>query len=127
MSIWGWAGFVAACAAGAIGRYLVDTEISKRAARLPVGTWVVNVSGSLVLGLLTGLSLSGQLGPQALAVAGTGFCGAYTTFSAFTFETVRLGGNGGPRLAATYALGSLAAGLVAAGAGLWLSSAWSSG
>jgi fluoride exporter len=127
MSALGWAGFVAACAAGAIGRHLVDTQISKRFARLPAGTWVVNVSGTLLLGLLTGLGMSGRLGPAALAVAGTGFCGAYTTFSTFTFETVRLSEEGRRRVAVAYALGSLAAGLVAAAAGLWLGLAWSPG
>jgi CrcB protein len=125
MSPLGWAGFVAACAAGAVVRYLVDSGISKRNGRgFPWGTWVVNVSGCLLLGLLTGLGINGRLGHAALAVAGTGFCGSYTTFSTFAFETVRLAGEGRRPAAAGYALGSLAAGLLAAGGGYLLVSLW---
>ena len=57
---------------------------------LPVGTIVVNASGSLVLGVLTGLSLYHGLGPHVLAVAGVGLCGGYTTWSTASWETVHL-------------------------------------
>ena len=56
----------------------------------PVGTLVVNVSGSLVLGILTGSALHHGVSAPWLTVAGTGLIGAYTTFSTFTFDTVRL-------------------------------------
>lgn len=76
---------------GAPSRYLLDRAVNRRfESDLPWGTFLVNVSGSFVLGLLTGLSLSNHLAPLAKALLGTGFCGAYTTFSTFTFETVRL-------------------------------------
>jgi CrcB protein len=90
-----WVAFIAAGAIGAPVRYLVDVAISDRVrGRLPVGTLVVNVSGSLLLGLLTGLALYHGFPNTSRLVLGTGFCGAYTTFSMFTFETVRLAGEG---------------------------------
>ena len=60
----------------------------------PWGTFVVNVSGCLILGLLTGLGLYHGLGPTCGTIVGTGGLGAYTTFSTFTFETVRLAEEG---------------------------------
>ena len=56
----------------------------------PWGTLVINVTGTLLLGLITGLALHHGLSKSAKIVLGSGFCGAYTTFSTFTFETVRL-------------------------------------
>lgn len=80
--------------AGALGaplRYVVDTYVEDRVPDvLPLGTLVVNVSGSFLMGLLTGLVLYHGFPDAPRAVLGTGFCGAYTTFSTFTFETVRL-------------------------------------
>ena len=57
---------------------------------LPVGTMVVNASGSLLLGILTGLSLYHGFGSHALAVAGTGLCGGYTTWSTASWESIHL-------------------------------------
>lgn len=76
---------------GAAVRFVVDGAIRGRVASdTPVGTMVVNVSGSLLFGVLTGAVLfHGAPGLLAL-VAGTGFCGGYTTFSTASFETVRL-------------------------------------
>ncbi|HEY3941801.1 MAG TPA: fluoride efflux transporter CrcB [Acidimicrobiales bacterium] len=104
---------------GAPARYLLDRAISTRVASdVPWGTFVVNVSGTLLLGFLTGLTLGDHLGPIDRALLGTGFCGAYTTFSTFTFETVRLVEDGRFLAAAGNVLLSLAVGLGAAAAGL---------
>lgn len=75
---------------GAVLRFVVDGVLRSRiGARLPWGTALINVSGSFVLGLLTGLATRGM--PEAvLLVAGTGLLGGYTTFSAASVETVRL-------------------------------------
>lgn len=76
---------------GAPSRYLLDRAVTRRVeSDLPWGTFLINVTGSLLLGLITGLSLSGTLPDVDKALLGTGFCGAYTTFSTFTFETLTL-------------------------------------
>lgn len=104
---------------GAPSRYLLDRAISRRIeSDVPWGTFVVNISGSLLLGFLTGLTSSGHLSEIGKALLGTGFCGAYTTFSTFSFETVRLLEDGRALDAAGNVVFSVAAGLAAAGAGL---------
>ena len=70
---------------------MVDVLVSTAVGRdVPWGILVVNVTGSFVLGLLIGLGLYHGLPSDARLVLGTGFCGAYTTFSTFTFDAVRL-------------------------------------
>jgi CrcB protein len=84
-------GIAVAGAMGAPVRYLLDGYVQARArGELPLGTLVINVTGSLVLGFLTGLALYHAFPATPKTVLGTGFCGAYTTFSTFTYETVRL-------------------------------------
>lgn len=91
MSALAWVAFIAAGAVGAPLRYLVDGFVGDRTeGAFPWGTFVVNATGSLLLGLLTGLSLYHAFPQTPKVVLGTGFCGAYTTFSTFTFETIRL-------------------------------------
>jgi fluoride exporter len=86
-----WVAFVVAAAIGALARYLLDGYVQSRTGGdYPWGTFVINASGSLLLGVLTGLALHHGMGPTTKTVLGTGFCGAFTTFSTFTFETVRL-------------------------------------
>ena len=86
-----WIVFVVAAAIGAVLRYVIDGAIIDRTEGLfPWGTFVINVTGSLILGVMTGLGLYHGLTTAPRLVVGTGFCGAYTTFSTFTYETVRL-------------------------------------
>ena len=87
---------------------------------MPVGTLVVNASGSLLLGVLTGLSLYHGLGPHLLAVIGIGLCGGYTTWSTASWETIHLLHTGRRTDAVVYTLSSLALCLVAATAGIGL-------
>jgi CrcB protein len=112
---------------GAIGaptRYLVDGFVQDRVSGVfPWGTFVINVTGSLLLGIITGLSLYHGLGDLPRTAIGTGFCGAYTTFSTFSYETVRLLEEGSVGLAAGNAFGSVAAGLAAAAIGLAIAAA----
>jgi CrcB protein len=111
-------------AAGAPARYLVDRWVqSRHASAFPWGTFVVNVAGCAVLGVVAG-AVSAAGGPGwLLALVGTGFCGALTTFSTFSFETVRLVEEGSPRLAAAYVGLSVAAGLTVCAVGWGIGSA----
>ena len=104
---------------GAATRFVVDGSVRSRWTRVfPLATLVVNVSGSLLIGLLTGAHLYHGLGPRWLVVAATGFCGGYTTFSTAMVETVRLIQAGEPRRATVNALGSLLLCLGAAALGV---------
>ena len=114
--------------AGAIGapvRYLVDLGVTAAGGRtFPLGTLVVNVSGSFLLGLVAGLALYHGFADAPKAVLGAGFCGAYTTFSAFAVETVLLTDEGAPRAAITNTVVSLVAGPVAAALGMAVAAAF---
>jgi fluoride exporter len=116
--------FLAVALAGACGapaRFLVERAISARRGRqFPWGTLVVNVSGSFALGFITGLALYHGLATTPKAVVGTGFIGAYTTFSTFAYETVDVGERSSTKIAGTYAIASLVAGVAAATLGLVL-------
>jgi CrcB protein len=106
-------------AVGAPARFLADRYVSYRVpSDFPWGTFLINLSGSLLLGLLTGLDVHGHLAPAMKALFATGFCGAYTTFSTWNFETARLLQDGKISRAIANALASLVLGLCAAGVGL---------
>lgn len=121
MSAQAWLAFLCACALGAPSRYLLDMWIqSKTTGSYPWGTWVVNVTGCFLLGVLTGWSLRHGLGHATVTVAGAGFLGCYTTFSTFTLQSVLLAERSQVPAAVGYVASSVAAGCVAAGAGLAL-------
>jgi CrcB protein len=118
-----WLLFLVAAAGGACARYLVDIVVQDHTGgEFPWGTWVVNVTGSFVLGVITGLALYHALPTDARLVLGTGFCGGYTTFSTVTVETVRLAAAGQGRSAVRTVLLNTGGGLLAAAAGLALAS-----
>lgn len=115
--------FFAAGSAGAVARYVVDAVVGDLVeGAFPWGTLAINVTGSLVLGFLTGLGLTHAMPDGPRLVLGGGFCGAYTTFSTFAFETVRLGEEGAVGEALRNAAATLVAGALAAGTGLVLGS-----
>jgi CrcB protein len=105
-------------ALGAPVRYVVDLMVqSRHDSVLPWGTFAVNAAGSLVLGAAAG-GVAAAGGPSwVLTLVGTGFCGALTTFSTFSFETVRLAEEGALGAAAANVAGSVAVGAVACAAG----------
>jgi CrcB protein len=114
-----WIAFLAAAVGGAVARYLLDLVVQERTGGgFPWGTCVINISGSFALGLITGAVLYHGFSSQGRFVLGTGFCGAYTTFSTFTFETLSLAESGRPLAAARNVVLSTAGGLAAAAAGL---------
>jgi len=121
MSLLAWLGFLVAAALGAPARYVIDGLVQDHTdGAFPWGTFVVNVSGCLILGVITGLGMYHDLGSTTRTVLGTGGMGAYTTFSTFSFETVRLAEEGAINDAFLNVAGSLVIGLAAASAGLAL-------
>jgi CrcB protein len=113
--------FLVAAGIGATSRYLLDGWVQDRTSgAFPWGTFTVNVSGCLLLGVLTGLGLYHDLDATTRTVLGTGGLGAYTTFSTFTFETIRLAEEGALDEAVRNAAASVVVGLAAASAGLAL-------
>lgn len=112
---------------GAAARYAVDTAISSRwKCPFPLGIFLVNISGSLLLGLVVGL-LAAQGFPPGAALISTGVLGGYTTFSTASVDAVRLARDGRRLMALTYAVGTMALTVIAALAGLALGGLWAAG
>lgn len=110
---------------GAPLRYLADLMIQARHDSVfPWGTFTVNVVGSAILGAVGAAVLIQGAPAWVLTLLGTGFCGALTTFSTFSFETVRLVEEGSWLEAGLNVVGSLAAGLAACALGWWAVSSW---
>jgi CrcB protein len=111
-----WIGVGVFGAIGSWARFQVGGLVmARRPSEFPLGTFVVNLTGGFLLGLLTGLSVTGD----GLLVFGTGLLGGYTTFSTWMVEAQRLGEDGEWALMWSYLLGSMAAGLATTGLG-WL-------
>ena len=112
-------GLVVAGAIGAPARYLLDGFVQDRTeGAFPWGTFAINLSGSFLLGLITGAALYHAFPNTPKVWLGTGFCGAYTTFSTFTFETISLLEAGDVTEALQNAAASLVLAALAAAAGL---------
>ncbi|MEU1529478.1 fluoride efflux transporter CrcB [Streptomyces fagopyri] len=104
---------------GAPLRYLTDRAVQTRHDTVfPWGTFAVNTVGCLVLGLLTGAVAAGAAGAHLQLFLGTGLCGALTTYSTFSYETLRLTETGAGFYAAVNVIAGVAAGLGAAFAGV---------
>ena len=87
MSAWVWIGVALLGGGGALARFMLDGTVGSLArGGFPLGTLAVNVSGALLLGLLSGAALTGD----ALVLAGTATLGSYTTFSTWMLESQRL-------------------------------------
>jgi len=109
----------AAGALGALARYGVDGIVNDRLGPTVLGTFIVNVSGALALGLFIGLTEGRWLAPSlARPAIAIGFLGAYTTFSTLMFESADLAESGSLVTAFANVAGSAAAGLLAVYAGL---------
>lgn len=112
--------------AGAVSRFVLDAEVRRRSrGSFAVGTFLINVLGSFLLGVLTGAAThhAGWLSPTAKAAVGTGFCGGLTTFSTASVETTRLWLTTGKAEGSRYAVATVAVSLLAAFLGLAIGSA----
>jgi fluoride exporter len=115
-----WIAVAALGAIGAVARLLLEDVVSsKLPLAFPAGTLAVNVSGTFILGLLTGLALTGN----AMTLAGGATIGSYTTFSTWMLETHSLNEDGRRRAAAANVLVSIAVGIGAAALGRTLGGA----
>lgn len=116
-----WLAVSAAAGGGAVLRYLVDRAVARRIrADWPLGTFVINVSGSLLLGLIVGLSVHHGLSTTTLDVVGAGFAGGFTTLSTWAWESIALAETSEWSGALLNVFGSIAVGMLAAAAGLGL-------
>ena len=114
MTVWTWIAVALVGGAGAIGRFVVDGEVGRRfGGAFPYGTLVINLSGSFLLGLVTGLALS----IDATLIIGTATIGSYSTFSTWMFETDRLAENGALAAAAVNLVASIVLGVALAALG----------
>lgn len=106
---------------GAVLRYVVDVTVQQRVrSEFPYGTLLINVTGALFLGLITGLSLHHGLPRNPTLILGTGFAGGYTTLSTWAVESLALAQKGSLAEAGINVVGSFALGMAAAAAGLGL-------
>ncbi len=99
---------------GTLSRYYLGKWImSHRLFMFPLGTWVINITGSLLLGVLFSLHLQSSFPDWIWGMFGIGFCGAYTTFSTFGLETISLIKSGKLKLCALYVISSVGLGILA--------------
>ena len=114
-----WIGVLLIGGLGAVARFMLDRAVSRRTkGSFPYGTLVVNISGAVLLGFLSGLVLSHEVA----MLAGTAFLGAYTTFSTWMLETQRLTEERQIWPAVANIVVSVVLGLSAAAAGQWVAS-----
>ena len=114
MSVLVWVGVALLGGVGACARFLLDGTVASRSPiDFPLGTYVVNISGAVLLGFLVGIALEGD----AYLLAGTATIGSYTTFSTWMLETHRLGEEGERFSMVANVVLSLAVGIGAAALG----------
>jgi fluoride exporter len=106
--------------AGAVLRYVVGTQVGRLNLRFPLGTFIINISGSLFLGWFLAYVGRHHVSDTTRLAIGVGFVGAYTTFSTFMYESNKLADDGAGFLALANIIGSLVVGIIAVRAGIML-------
>ena len=109
-------------AVGGVARFLVGSLFPQRSSgALPVGTLIINVTGSLLVGLIIRYAITSEtVSPEVRALLTVGICGGYTTFSTFSLETAVLFEEGRYDIALAYVALSVTLSLLAVFAGMWL-------
>jgi CrcB protein len=112
-------GLAGAC--GALLRYVFGRYIAERiSSQFPLGTFLINVTGAFVIGILFALTARKLINPSIEVILATGFLGGYTTFSTMSWEGVQLARGGSTLGSALYLGGNVCVGLIAAVLGLLL-------
>lgn len=112
----GFGGFL-----GSVARYGVKLLTDKYLPlSFPYGTFIVNIVGCFIIGLLYGMAERHTLSNASWLIAATGFCGAFTTFSTFALENNVMYIDKIPMTSVVYTLLSLVAGILLCRAGIWL-------
>lgn len=102
-------------------RYLISKYLNQLENSIALGTFTVNILGSLLIGIIMGFALKNDTTSSTLTLlVATGFCGGFTTFSAFALENYQLLKTGDITNFIVYTLGSVALGIVAVFIGIWL-------
>ena len=104
--------------AGAILRYVLGTQVGRLNLRFPLGTFIINVTGSWFLGWFLAYAGRHQISDTTRLAIGVGFVGAYTTFSTFMYESNKLADDGAGMEAIGYIAASLVVGLIAVRVGM---------
>jgi CrcB protein len=109
-------------AIGGVARVVLGNAVQTRVGgAFPIGTFVVNATGSLLLGFLMRYTLASPVvSLEMRAMLTTGFCGGYTTFSTFSYETLTLIEAGDYRRASLYAAASVVLAIIATLVGVWI-------
>jgi CrcB protein len=117
-----WLYIAVGSAAGGVSRYVIGSAVQQRfGVSFPVGTLLVNITGSLLLGFIMRLALGGtQISPETRIFLTTGFCGGYTTFSTFSYDTAVMFESGQYRRAMLYVTLSVVLSVIATFAGFAL-------
>ncbi|WP_186578185.1 fluoride efflux transporter CrcB [Aquibacillus kalidii] len=92
---------------GAITRYLMGVKFNQPQNYKPYGTWIANILGSILLGLMLVFLGNEQISSQLWALLGVGFCGSFTTFSTFGVETLSMVIDGQYKKATLYVISSI--------------------
>jgi CrcB protein len=109
--------------AGSIARYLLSRYMELRIlTSFPFGTLTVNIVGCFIIGVIYGLTVRNLASPEIRFLLATGFCGGFTTFSTFSYESLALLRDGQLWFAFLYMAGSMLAGLAAVWIGLFIMS-----
>jgi len=106
---------------GSALRYVISKYLNNTESGFPLGTFAVNILGSLLIGIILGLAIKNDtLNSNQTLLLATGFCGGFTTFSAFAFENQQLLKSGDFMSFAVYTIASFAVGFLAVFFGMYL-------
>jgi CrcB protein len=106
---------------GGILRYMISVWIKSDPGRFPMSTFLINLLGSFILGMVLSYALKTEFSPNVKLLLATGFCGGFTTFSTFSIEVIQLWQAGQSTVAVWYILSSLVGGIFVAWIGLKIS------